>query len=70
MLKAATVYVRVFPEHMPAVAPLIAPTVPGNAVFATAFVRAALVPEQFDDTTVKLPETKADVNSTTTLNPP
>jgi hypothetical protein len=46
------------------------PTVAGNAVLVTDLVRAALVPEQLDDATVTLPETKAGVNSTTTLKLP
>ena len=70
LVKAATVYVRVSAEHAPAVNPLMVPTFPGSVVLVTAFVRAALVPVQLDETTVTLPETKADVNSTTTLKLP
>ena len=61
---------RVLAEHAPAVTPLIVPTVAGNVVLVTDFVLAALVPEQLDDATVTLPETKADVNSTSTLKLP
>ena len=50
--------------------PVTVPGVAETAVLVTAFVRAALVPVQLDDTTVTLPETKADVNSTTTLKLP
>jgi hypothetical protein len=57
-------------EHAPLEIPLIEPTVAGNVVLVTAFVLAALVPEQLDDATVTLPETKAGVNSTTTLKLP
>ena len=70
LLTATTVYVRFSEEHAPFDIPLIVPTVPGNVVLVTDFVRTALVPEQFEDTTVKLPETKEDVNSTTTLKLP
>jgi hypothetical protein len=62
LVKAATVYVRVPDEQAPAVTPLIVPTVPGTAAFVMASVLAALVPVQLEDTTLTLPETKADVN--------
>ena len=50
--------------------PVTVPGVAETAVLVTAFVRAALVPEQLDETTVTLPETKADVNSINTLKLP
>ena len=70
LLTATMVYVRFSEEQAPFEIPLIIPTVPGNVVLVTDFVLAALVPEQFEDTTLTLPETKADVNSTTTLTLP
>jgi hypothetical protein len=70
LLTATTVYVRFSEEHAPLEIPLIVPTVAGNVVLVTDLVRAALVPEQLEETTVTLPETKAAVNSIITLKLP
>ena len=50
--------------------PVTVPGVAEMAFLATVNVLAALVPEQLDDATVTLPETKAGVNSTITLKLP
>ena len=50
--------------------PVTVPGVAETAVLVTAFVRTALVPEQLEETTVTLPETKAAVNSIITLKLP
>ena len=70
LLSATMEYVLVSAGQAPTATPLMVPAVPGSAVLVTAFVRAALVPEQLEDTTLTLPETKVDANSTSTLKLP